>query len=170
MVTGGGVAVPNTPRPDLTTKPAAAAKDGGAGRPGAPDLFAVPEVVGEQRARGGRARFLGAGHGKEGGKDSGGACGAAVDDLITPMREGFPSVEGEDPGDEAGGDAGPATASLHKFKRNDLFRYFCRNRSLIACRAWRTQRKAKASCTGWWLQPRPPRAKGRGSPLRFCQL
>ena len=47
---GGLGGVPHTPRPDMASK--VVLREGVGGRAGAADLFAVPEVVGEQRSRG----------------------------------------------------------------------------------------------------------------------
>lgn len=122
---GGGGGVPNTPRPDLSMKAAAAAKDGaGAGRGNAPDLFAVPEVVGEQRARGGRAHFVGASGGWEAEKEGWGVRAAeAGNGLLTPMREALEGVGGEEGTEETENVGGRAqAASLHNLNKSDSFR------------------------------------------------
>ncbi len=138
---GAGGGVPNTPRPDLLMKAGAGAKDAaGGGRGGAPDLFAVPELVGEQRARGGRALFVGGGRGAEASSGEGprpvGAIGepmsnregadvgaSEADGLFTPMREGKEGYgvgkEAEDGGVGAHGPGRPGSAQL---QRGHLFR------------------------------------------------
>ena len=137
-VAGGGV--PNTPRPDLSMKLGAGAKDAaGGGRGGATDLFAVPELVGEQRARGGRAHFVGSGRGGEGSSgeglrpvraieeleskiEGGDGGGPEADGLFTPMRQGNEGYrageEAEDGGVGSHGRAPPGAAAL--LKRGDL--------------------------------------------------